>query len=261
MANRLQTTVVWRKTPGGVAENLEDVVVREKPVTLFLNDEEIVTLLCTPEYLEDLAVGFFASEGMLKSPEEILDVSADYSQGLVRVQSSRTAALTQQLYLKRYLTTGCGKGTSFYNVLDASACRKIDSPLRVETAQILQLMRRMQESSELYRLAGGSHAAALCSPETIVLFREDVGRHNAADKIAGRCFREKMNLADKLLLTSGRISSEILIKVSKMGIPVLVSRSAPTDLAVTLAAELGITLVGFARGRRLNVYAHAERIL
>lgn len=261
MVDRYRSVDVWRKTPGGIAERRDDIVVQESPVTIYLNGDEIVTLLCTPEYLEDLAVGFLASEGMLKGREELKEVTADYDKGQVWVSSNRPAPLAGQLFVKRYLTTGCGKGTTFYNVLDATRCRTITSDIVISTGKILELMRHMHDCSSLYRLTGGVHSAALCSIEEIVVFREDVGRHNAADKIAGKCFREGVDLSDKLFLSSGRISSEILVKVSKMGVPILVSRSAPTDLGVKMAEELGITLVGFARGTRLNIYSHQTRIL
>jgi FdhD protein len=122
-------------------------------------------------------------------------------------------------------------------------------------------MRDFQDRSEVFKNTGGVHAAALSSADGIELFSEDIGRHNAVDKVFGRCLLENIETKDKLLLVTGRISSEILLKVARRGIPALVSKSAPTDSGVKLAEKLGITLIGFVRGHRMNVYAHAERVL
>jgi FdhD protein len=132
--------------------------------------------------------------------------------------------------------------------------------MKVTPAQILDLMKAFQIRSEIYQNTHGVHGAALCYASGILLFKEDIGRHNAIDKIFGHCLREEIPHEDRIIMTTGRISSEILFKVAKRNIPILVSRSTPTDLAVGLAAELGITLVGYVRGGHMNFYAEAERI-
>ncbi|MDD2421819.1 MAG: formate dehydrogenase accessory sulfurtransferase FdhD, partial [Heliobacteriaceae bacterium] len=221
----------------------------------------LVTLLTSPEYIEDLAVGFLSAEGFVQKPEDLTTVRADYDQGQVFVES-RVSLLAEKTFMKRYITTGCGKGTTFYDVTDSRRTRHMEETgFRVKASRLLVLMKEMQGLSVLYKQTGGVHSAALCDQERVLVYREDIGRHNATDKIMGKCFREGIPLEDKLLLTSGRISSEILLKVAKMGIAVIVSRSAPTDLAVRLAREIGMTVVGFARGQRLNVYAHPQRIV
>ena len=120
--------------------------------------------------------------------------------------------------------------------------------------------RMLQEKAELFRITGGIHSAALCTPEGVVYFCEDIGRHNAVDKIIGLCLKNSVTIEDKILVTSGRISSEILVKTAKLGIPILISRAAPTTLSIELADKLGITLIGFVRGRRFNVYCHTDRV-
>ena len=122
------------------------------------------------------------------------------------------------------------------------------------------MVKKFQMKSELYKTTGGTHSAALSDGENILIFHEDIGRHNAVDKVIGDAFLQQIRLDDKILITSGRVSSEILLKVAKGGIPLLVAISAPTDMAVELANKLGITLIGFARGKRMNVYTHEERI-
>ena len=122
-------------------------------------------------------------------------------------------------------------------------------------------MKELQLRAELFRLTGGLHSAALCSAEKILYFCEDIGRHNAVDKLVGLCLKHEISLTDKVLVSSGRISSEILVKAAKLGIPILISRAAPTSLSIELAESLGITLIGFVRGRRCNIYTHQERVL
>ncbi|MZP41787.1 formate dehydrogenase accessory sulfurtransferase FdhD [Heliobacterium gestii] len=238
----------------------EEMLVREWPLTLYLNGEELVTLLASPEHIEDLAVGFLTAEGFLQRPGQVKSLRGDYENGQVFVEAD-TALSAGNTFMRRYITTGCGKGVTFYDVTDARHARNLDGVGKAIAAdQLLARMADMQSRSGLYRETGGVHSAALCESDGLLLYREDIGRHNAADKIAGACFRDNIATADTFFLTSGRISSEILLKVAKMGIPLIASRSAPTDLAVQLGEQLGMTVVGFVRGKRMNVYSHPWRI-
>lgn len=133
--------------------------------------------------------------------------------------------------------------------------------MRAKAVSILNLSNKLNENSQLFKETGGVHSCALCSEEEIIMFHEDVGRHNALDKIVGEAFLKEIPFEDKILITSGRISSEMIIKTAKQRIPIIVSRSAPTELSVGIAKELGITLIGFARGRRMNIYQGEERII
>lgn len=237
-----------------------DQVVREAPVTILLNGEEFVTLLCTPEKLSYLAVGFLRSEGLLEKASDILSIRVEEEKGYVYVDTVKRSNLAEKLYGKRTITSGCGKGTIFFNVLDSLRSRPVKSEVRFTANQVLQLMDQLKERSVLFKNTGGIHSAALCSAERILFFSEDIGRHNALDKIIGKCILEEVEVEDKLCLSTGRLSSEVILKAVKAQIPVLISRSAPTSLGVQLARELGVTLIGFARGRRLNIYSHNWRV-
>lgn len=257
LVKHLQVTRINR----GVPESVEDEVIREAPLTIYYNENELVTLLCTPDKQDELALGFLFSEGLIKDPDEITLLKFDAEKGLIWVETSKTETIAQKLFLKRYITTGCGMGTTFFNIMDSALVKKTAEGFTMPAEDLFSLMKKVQESSVLYKATGGVHGAALGQAGELVCFREDVGRHNAVDKLFGRCFLDRVDLADKVLLTSGRLSSEILLKVAKRGIGVLVSRSAPTDLAVKLATELGITIVGFVRGIRMNIYSSPERII
>ena len=246
---------------GGRPRETSDTVVREIPVTLYLNDKELVTMVCSPDHLEELATGFLCSEGILGQPGDLKSITVNQADGLVWVETARPVE-SDQMFLKRYITTCCGRGrASFYFINDARGTTPVESALTATPEQVSRLATVLEDRAQLFRSTGGAHGAALCTPDEMVVFFEDIGRHNAVDKIFGHCYLQGIALADKLLVFSGRVSSEILVKVARMGIPLLVSRSAPTDLALEMASELGITVVGFARGSRMNIYTHPGRVL
>jgi len=250
---------VLKWSENGLVEQIRPIV-REVPLTIYLNDNEIVTLLCLGDHLKSLAVGFLKSEGLINQREDLKSVFVDEDNRVVRVEVAEDTALVEKLFLRRTVTSGCGKGTTFYNALDALIMAKIDSPLTISTDQVFHLMRRLSEDSELYKMTGGTHNSALATVDDLVLFRTDIGRHNAVDKIYGETFLENIFLQDKLLVTTGRMTSEILIKTARMGIPVLISRSAATTLAVNLAEQVGVTLIGYVRGNNQIVYTGWERV-
>ena len=233
---------------------------REFPLTIMLNGDQLVTVLCSPGELEALAAGFLFSEGMIRSKDEITGLTLDSERGIVRIRTAGDKKADEKLFMKRVLTTGCGRGMAFYSYADLDRKKKVLSDLKVTPEEVFSLSRRFQTASELYKSTHGVHSAALCDTREVLVFAEDIGRHNAVDKVLGRCLLEGLAVADRILVTSGRISSEILFKAAGSGIPVLVSKSAPTDMGVDLALELGITLIGFVRGGGMNVYAGQERI-
>lgn len=258
MDQRISTVKVFRIKEGN-GQYIDDPVTRETPLTIYLNDQELVTLLCTAEHLEEVAVGFLKSEGFLKSREDIQHVSVDIQQGAVKV-SARQSVIAEQTFLKRYITTGCGKGTSFYHLSDA-VCRPLETQFKIGAEDIFELMTQAQRNSDLFKMTGGVHSSAICTRDEIIFFREDIGRHNTVDKLIGRCFLDGIDTNDKILITTGRISSEILIKVAKMGVPLIASRSAPTDLAIKHAEDLGVTIAAFVRNQRMNVYTYPDRVI
>jgi len=237
-----------------------DRVVVEFPLTIFLNDQEFVTLLCSPSRMDCLAVGFLRAEGLVTGADDLESVKVDEEQGMVFVQTSTKTDLMEKLYGKRTITSGCGKGTVFFNVLDSLQSKPVESEVKISAGTLHSLMSDLQDNSVLYKSTGGVHIAAVADTQKLLFFHEDIGRHNAVDKILGECVLHDLPIDDKILLSSGRLTSEMVIKGAKLRFPFIVSRSAPTSLSVQLARELGITLVGFVRGRRLNIYSHHERI-
>lgn len=249
------------KYDGGAVSKFEDIVVKEYPLTIILDGVEFITLLCTPESLEYLAVGFLLSESIIKGIEDIRSIRVFEDRGIAEVETIENSVIAKKLYGKRTMTTGCGKGATFCNAADSLSLRKISGKYTISVQDVIELMKQFNKSSELFLNTGGVHSAALCSGKEMLLFHEDIGRHNALDKVIGEAAFKGIDTGDKIMVVSGRISSEILIKAAKRNIPVLISRSAPTDLAVTYAKEMEMTVIGFARGNRLNIYSRDDRIL
>jgi len=259
MDNETEKFFILKLTEPG-SSSIEDIVAKEFPLTIILNNQELVTLLCSPANLRYLAVGFLFSEGLLKSKDEIKKIMVDDRRGVVRVETESDEKLANDALFKRFITSGCGRGISFYNAADAQGQRKVESQIKISALEVLALANEFQHRSQIYRATGGVHSVALCDNKNIIVFSEDIGRHNALDKIFGECILNDIATDDHIIITSGRVSSEILLKVARRNVPIIVSKSAPTNLGVRLAADLGVTLVGFVRGKRMNVYTHAGRI-
>jgi len=236
-----------------------DVVAREVPFTINLNGTEFVTLLASPEALEDLTIGLLFSSGLLKTADEVQNITIDEEKWLADV-SLVNRDVSSDLVFKRMYTSGCGQGTLFYNAIDILHRQKNESKLEVPRKNLLKLMAEFNSSSTGYKRTGGVHYAAVSDGKRIIEMRQDIGRHNAVDKVLGWGVLEEVNLADKIFLVSGRVSSEIVLKIQKTASPVLVSRSAPTNQGVRLARQTNLTLIGFARGQRMNVYSAPERV-
>lgn len=235
--------------------HVEDLIILEYPFTIFIDDEEIITLLCTPKSLKELALGFLFSESFIESLDVVERVQIDKDKGRAYVDLKVRKTFNEKLQGKRTITSGCGKGTTFYNVIDSFKSKKIKDGISIDKNKIIELVREFNQKSELFLATGGVHSCALCSMNDILYFEEDIGRHNALDKILGKALLDNLDLSDKMVVTSGRISSEMLIKVAKRGIPAIISRSAPTSLAIDMARELNIVLIGFVRGQKMNIYS------
>jgi FdhD protein len=258
MENEIEKIPILRLTEGG-RSNIEDAVAREFPVTIVLNNQELVTLLCSPTDLRYLAIGFLFSEGLLKSKDEIKKIMVDDQRGVVRVETVEDKGLAQEVLFKRLITSGCGRGASFYSAADADS-QKVESKMKISADEVFALVNEFQHGSKVYLATHGVHSAALCDKKSILIFNEDIGRHNAIDKIFGRCLLEDIPTEGHMIITSGRISSEILHKVAKRGIPIIISISTPTNQGVRIADNLGITLIGSVRGKKLNVYTNDWRV-
>lgn len=247
------------KYSNGEKHYCEDIVVVEAPLTIYFNANELVTLLCTPEYKEELAVGFLAASGLIKNCNNLTELEINNDKTAVWVSTSENIQ-TNEMFLKRYITTGCGSGTALCKNLDPLNAPIFKGNIKISIESIFKLMQNMQELSLLYKSTGGAHSAGLSDGEKILVFREDIGRHNAVDKIIGHALLNNISLQDKIILTSGRISSEIILKLAMVGVGFVISRSAPMDTAVKHAQFLNMTVAGFVRGKRMNIYSGAERI-
>jgi FdhD protein len=251
-----------RRYENGHLQEIEDVVVTEAPVTILLGEEEFATLVCTPEHIEELVIGFLASEGVISAYADIQEILVNEREGFATVTLHRMNRLNKTFHSKRYITSCCGKSRqSFYFYNDARTVKTMaDKSVLLSADDCFRLMHDMQSSATLFQSTGGVHNASLCDKSGVVLSRMDIGRHNALDKIYGYCLKHDIRLDDKVMVFSGRISSEVLLKVAKIGCQIVLSKSAPTELALQMADELGITTVGFIRKNSFNVYTHHERI-
>ncbi len=224
----------------------------ERPLTIYINREELVTILCTPTKLDFLVIGFLYTEEIISTVDDVVSMEVCDVENMVDVRLKNEEF---KLPTMRTLTSGCAGGVVFQ-----TKEKRVESDLVVSPTQVLSLMKKLQKKMELYRISGGVHASALSDTDNLIIIAEDIGRHNTLDKIQGECLLKGISSKDRILLTTGRISSEMLLKAAKMEVPIVVSRTSPTDLAVSLARDLGIALVGYARGKRLSVYSHPERL-
>ncbi|GGI17803.1 formate dehydrogenase accessory sulfurtransferase FdhD [Gottfriedia solisilvae] len=247
----------------GKVKYTDDSIVTEYPVTVKINGQEFVTMVCTPEYIEDMVVGFLASEGVIRKYADLESIWVQEKEGFVHVKTEKINPFYKDFQSKRYITSCCGMSRQgFVFVNDAMNAKKMNEVnVQLTFDDCFRLMSEMQQSAVTFHHTGGVHNAALCDVNGIVLNRMDIGRHNALDKIYGHCLKHNIRISDKIIVFSGRLSSEILLKVAKIGCEVILTKSAPTELALQLAEELGITTVGFIRNQSLNVYTHPNRIL
>jgi FdhD protein len=231
----------------------------ERPVTVYMNDVEVATMQATPDDLEELAAGFLVSEGLLEDRDALISIGADHKRGLVYVETSEEVP-DELTFRRRYLTSGCGKGVTFSSVGHARSLAPVPSGFTVKASDLREWMRQMSEQAGKYRDTGGMQACAFASGGKVRIVREDVGRHNAVDKVLGRAWLDRLPTDDAVLLSTGRVSYEMAVKAAKANIPVVVSKSAVTDLAAEIAGSLGITVIGYARGGSMVVYTHPDRV-
>jgi len=257
MADEAERFPVLRITKEDIS-NTELAVASEFLFTIFLNDRELATLLCSPGNLRYLAVGFLASEGLLNSKNEIKKLEVDEWLGTAHVEIEGVD-IDDSFFAKRLIASGCGGAATFYSVADANT-PVVESSAEISPDEVFTLVNKFQHRSQLYLATHGVHSAALADRREILIFCEDIGRHNAIDKIFGECLMEDIPTSDRIIISSGRISSEVLHKVAKRGIPIIISKSAPTSLGLKTADKLGITLIGSVRGKKMNVYTNNWRV-
>jgi FdhD protein len=239
---------------GRVAE-IAGEVVREQPLSVYVNGEKFLTLLCSPMKLEALVVGYLWMEKIVGGIDEIAAIDVSPVDG--RADVTLTHAVT--LPTERILTSGCGGGITFR--IDHRLFPRLDSRLRVRPAELAEGMKQLFQAAAHYQRSRGIHGAALSDGRRLLVVAEDVGRHNAVDKVKGQALLEGIPTTDRILLSTGRVSSEMLLKAARMGVPVVASRTSPTEMAVALAEQLNVTVCGYVRPDGLNLYAGEALVL
>jgi FdhD protein len=254
---RLAKTVMGIDQDGREAEQR---VVTERPLTIFLNGQEIVTAMTIGDHPEWLAVGYLLNQGMLTPQEAITGIDHDEELDVVVVRTA-TATNFEEKLKKKIRTSGCAQGTIFGDLVDSIADIELAKDARIRTSWLYALTRKINTRPSLYLAAGAIHGSVLCQEDRPLIYIEDVGRHNAVDKIAGYMMLHGIAADDKIFYTTGRLTSEMILKCVTMRVPILVSRSGFTAWGVELARQAGLTLIGRARGQRFLALSGAERIV
>jgi len=241
-------------------EPVEGAIAVERALTIYLDKQEIVTLMTLGTHPEALTIGYLRNQRFIQDLSQIRDVSVDWRTESVQVSTWDGVEGWDEKLKKRTVTTGCGQGTVFSCTLDALYTINLPE-VSLRQSMIYGLLENIRQHNEIYKRAGAVHGCGLCRNTDILIFVEDVGRHNAADAIAGSMWLEYLTGADKIFYTTGRLTSEIVMKTAQMGIPVLLSRSGVTNMGLELAQELGVIMVARAKGRHFLVYNGADHII
>ena len=239
---------------------IETAVVMERPLTLFLNGREIVTMMTIGDHPDYLAVGYLLNQNMLRPEDRIIAIDYDDELETVVVRTDRETDFEDKLK-KKTLTSGCAQGTVFGDLMEKFEKVRLDPAAVLRTSWLYALTRKINTAPSLYLAAGAIHGCVLCEEDRPLLYMEDVGRHNAIDKIAGYMHLNRITPTGKIFYTTGRLTSEMVIKTVQMGIPILISRSGFTAWGVDLARQAGLTLIGRAKGKRFVALAGGERII
>jgi len=253
--------------PTKTLEHKKDLVAEESPLHILLNQTHYVTILCTPSQLKELAVGHLLSEGLLKSTEEIREVHLESGgKCTVRLKPPRVSIEKQIAMAQpfaRLIVSACGS-TDYWPIsklMDRLNLPKRVAGFNVEAKILLESVKQLNKLAEVFRKTGGVHVAAIYSREgKLITLAEDVGRHNAVDKVIGECALRSTNFKNCFVALSGRLTGDIVLKAARMQIPIVVSMAAAINSGIEVAKRTGITLIGFARGNRMNAYTHTERI-
>ena len=239
---------------------IETAVVVERSLTLFLNSQEIVTMMTIGDYPDYLALGYLLNQNMVRADDEITGIDYDEELEIVVVRTKRETDYEEKMK-KKVRTSGCAQGTAFGDLMENFDDIELSKDASLRTSWLYALTRKINTSPSLYLKAGAIHGSVLCREGEPLIYMEDVGRHNAVDKIAGYMFLEGITPEDKIFYTTGRLTSEMIIKTVQMRIPILISRSGFTSWGVDLAREANLTLIGRARGKRFVALAGEKRII
>lgn len=248
---------------GGIDQNGDPVdtrVVVEQPLTLYLNGQEIVTMMTVGDHPDCLAVGYLLNQSMLAPDDRLTGIDYDEELSVVVVRTERITDFEEKLQ-KKTLTSGCAQGTAFGDLMEHFDEIALDRDAVLKTSWIYTLSRKINQQPSLYLTAGAIHGCVLCAEDRPLIYMEDVGRHNAIDKIAGWMFLNSEGPEGKIFYTTGRLTSEMVIKTVRMEIPILISRSGFTAWGVDLARQANLTLIGRAKGKRFMCLAGEDRLI
>lgn len=245
-------------------DGVEDVIVRECPLSIFLNGKKLATLLCSPDNIKELVLGFLRTEGIINKLEDILSFKLDEAKGTVEVETKdktlgRESFFSKKINLENIKAEDTKGMDSFLESLNCEAV-SLESHITITVPKVFEFMKQNLDYSEVFKETGGVHCVALADGEKVLVGCEDVARHNALDKVIGKALMKNIFLKDKAVILSGRVSLEMLLKAAKLEIPIIISKSAPTSLSVALAEKLNMTLVGFVRKNKMNIYTGGYRI-
>ena len=241
-------------------ETIKLPVVNEIPLTIYLNKQEIVTAMTLGDMPDLLAVGYLLNQNMLKKNDVISEVTYDEELQVVIVRTKRKTNYEKKLE-KKIRTSGCAVGTVYGDIMNDFSSINLSKTTKIKTSWIYSISKKVNNRPSLYLKAGALHGCVLCKKNSPLIYVEDVGRHNAIDKIAGWLFLNKEDASDKIFYTTGRLTSEMIIKTVQMGIPILISRSGFTESGVALAKQAGLTLIGRAKGKRMIIANGIERVV
>ena len=235
-------------------------VIHEKPLTIFLNSHEIVTLMSIGDHPNYLAIGYLLNQNMIRSEDKIKKIEYQKDLDTIIIRTNRRTNYEKKLR-KKITTSGCAQGTVFGDIYEEIEKIKLAYKNKIKDSWIYELSKKITLTPSLYLEAGAIHGCVLCKKNNPLIYMEDVGRHNAVDKIAGYMFLNNIQANDKIFYTTGRLTSEMVIKTVKMGIPILISRSGFTSWGVELAKKTNLTLIGRAKGKRYTVLSGIERLI
>ena len=241
-------------------ENIKLPVVKEIPLTIYLNKQEIVTAMTLGDMPDLLAVGYLLNQNMIKKDDIISGIDYDKDLQVVIVRTERKTNYEKKME-KKIRTSGCAVGTVYGDIMDDFSSADLDTKTKIKTSWIYTISKKVNTRPSLYLKAGALHGCVLCQKDSPLIYVEDVGRHNAVDKIAGWMFLNKEDANNKIFYTTGRLTSEMVIKTVQMGIPILISRSGFTESGVKLAREAGLTLIGRAKGKRMIIANGVDRVI
>lgn len=257
----IATTIEKIDTLSNVRKSVIDEIAIEEPINIFINDEYVITLLATPELKKELVLGWLFDEGVLERLDQIDQIIEQQDIVEVHTKQSIEESRLRAVSVSRLLTTACGlSARKFFDLMSGGDLKPVDSDYHLRAESIIKMVHRIDEG-RLFQSTGGVHVAALFEEGQLAAFAEDVGRHNAVDKVVGKAILANVDFSKSVLVSSGRQPADMVLKAARMGIPVVVSKAAPIRSGIIAAEKTGITLACFVRNHRMNLYTHLSRVL